>query len=408
MKQHKFFNLLIIASLLVVATALAPVQTARAGGGGAPAYVRSQAGGAPWGETTNEAAMDTVFGAGNWDDLRYETVDPAVLFSVYRTFVFMEGGDDDANDMEAFLTANQTDIEAWVSNGGRLFINAAPNEGNGMSYGFGGVKLIYPGFPGNEGNAVDSGHSIFNGPYTPIASNFTGGSFSHAYITGGSWVPVIVNENLHPSLAETSWGDGCVLFGGMTTDNFHSPQPEAANLRANILDYLNYTFACVTPNQLLTNGSFEIDANGNKWPDDWGQVSLDRTIDKLDSLFHSDGMYSMKMAGKSHVQKMVTQSIYITGDSPDYFYFSVDSRASKVPSNAIYRAQVILYNGATQIGIETFNFEKGTHGFQTGGLLINAPGPYTRITVRLIYNATSGQVWFDSASLLQIVAPIPD
>jgi hypothetical protein len=34
------------------------------------------------------------------------------------------------------------------------------------------------------------------------------------------------------------FGDGLVLFGGMTTDNFHSPQPQAQNLRANILDYL--------------------------------------------------------------------------------------------------------------------------------------------------------------------------
>ena len=27
------------------------------------------------------------------------------------------------------------------------------------------------------------------------------------------------------------------LIDGMTTDNYHSPQPEAANLRANIIDY---------------------------------------------------------------------------------------------------------------------------------------------------------------------------
>ena len=37
------------------------------------AYLRSVVG-RPWSVTTNEAAMDQVFGAGNWLDLRYETV----------------------------------------------------------------------------------------------------------------------------------------------------------------------------------------------------------------------------------------------------------------------------------------------------------------------------------------------
>ena len=38
---------------------------------------------------TNEQAMDLVFGVGTWDDLRYETVDPGVLFSGTYTFIFL-------------------------------------------------------------------------------------------------------------------------------------------------------------------------------------------------------------------------------------------------------------------------------------------------------------------------------
>ncbi len=38
-------------------------------------------------------------------------------------------------------------------------------------------------------------------------------------------------------LAELKWGAGTVLFGGMTTTNFHSPFPAALNLRANTLAY---------------------------------------------------------------------------------------------------------------------------------------------------------------------------
>ncbi len=101
-----------------------------------PVYMRSTVG-APWGQNTNETAMDTVFGNGNWDDLRYETVNVASLFSASNEFIFMEGGDNNADELETFLTTNLVAMQDWVSAGGRLFINAAPNEGDGMDFGFG-------------------------------------------------------------------------------------------------------------------------------------------------------------------------------------------------------------------------------------------------------------------------------
>ena len=36
-------------------------------------YIRSTVG-APWGQASNESSMDSVFGAGQWSDLRYEAV----------------------------------------------------------------------------------------------------------------------------------------------------------------------------------------------------------------------------------------------------------------------------------------------------------------------------------------------
>jgi len=105
------------------------------------AYVRSTAG-APWSATSNEAAMNRVFGTNNWQDLRYETVNVGVLLSPVTRAIYMEGSDVDATEMENFLTANIAAIQNWVSNGGSLFLNAAPNEDNGMSMGF-GVTLLY-------------------------------------------------------------------------------------------------------------------------------------------------------------------------------------------------------------------------------------------------------------------------
>ncbi len=201
------------------------------------AYLRSVAG-APWGSISNETAMNQVFGAGNWQDLRYETLSTSSLFLPATTFIYMEGSDMDATEMEAFLSNNITLVQNWVSNGGNLFLNAAPNEDNGMSFGF-GVTLTYPDTSAAGGAAVP-GHPIFAGPFSPVGTAWTGTSFGHATVSGPGLIPLITNTTgNHVILGEMTWGAGHVLFGGMTTDNFHSPQPQAHNLRANIIAYLS-------------------------------------------------------------------------------------------------------------------------------------------------------------------------
>ena len=67
-----------------------------------------------------ELAMNDVFGVGNWVDARYETVDPPTMFSD-SDFIFMEGGDDNANEMEAFLSANAAAIDTFVNGGGVMW-----------------------------------------------------------------------------------------------------------------------------------------------------------------------------------------------------------------------------------------------------------------------------------------------
>jgi len=198
-------------------------------------YLRSNTG-APWGQTTNEQAMDLAFGAGNWDDLRFETVNIAALFSGGTSFIFMEGSDFTANEMETFLAANQAALEGWVAGGGSVFINAAPNEGDGMSYGFGGVSLNYSDFSGSA-TAINGAHAIFNGPLLPAGTNFTGNWFSHASVSGGGITGLIQDDDGSFVLASLSFGAGHALFGGMTTTNWHDPDPNSLNLRANILSY---------------------------------------------------------------------------------------------------------------------------------------------------------------------------
>jgi hypothetical protein len=220
-------SLLLILIASIFATSLA----------NADAYIRGAS--APWDRSTNEAAMDAAFGAGNWDDLRM--ADGAGPFAPgAHTFIFLEGGDDTAIELSNFLAANKTAIENFVNGGGALLLNSAPNQGSNIDFGFGGVTLTYPSFTGTV-TAVDATHPIFIGPFTPVVTDYTGGWFGHA-IVGGGVTPLIIGAPGDDSAGETvlgemAFGSGLVMFGGMTTDNYHSPQPEAANLLANIVTY---------------------------------------------------------------------------------------------------------------------------------------------------------------------------
>jgi len=235
-------------------------HTGAVAGTGAWYIYSNTTGGEPWFSTNNTTAMTTTFGAEGvgWNRGFYETVSPAAIFGPDNCFVFLEGSDGHAIEMETFLTANMATIEAWVSSGGKLLLNAAPNEGDGMSFGFGGTNLVYSYFT-STADATVPGHAIFNGPNLPCGTTFTGTSFGHARITG-TGLTNLMHDQAAPSnivLAEKSWGAGTVMFGGMTTSNWHNPDPNADNLRANIFDYLScgpVVADCPAPVGLMADG----------------------------------------------------------------------------------------------------------------------------------------------------------
>jgi len=234
-------------------------------GTGAVYVYSNTTGGEPWFTTSNTTAMNTAFGpeGTGWNRQFFETLDPATTFSPDNCFVFLEGSDSHANELETFLTANISLIENWVASGGKLLLNSAPNEGDGMSFGFDGTTLTYAYYTGNA-TASDPAHPVFAGPFTPVGTDWTGSSFGHAIVSGTGLTSVIV-DLFNPTavvLAEKTWGSGMVMFGGMTTNNFHSPLTEAANLRANILNYLSCTpvAVCEIPSGLFADGITTNDA----------------------------------------------------------------------------------------------------------------------------------------------------
>jgi hypothetical protein len=207
--------------------------------GTATFYLRSNIG-EPWGNGSNVTAMNVVFGSGAWSAAFFETANAAAIFSNSTRFVFMDGSDGGANAFNTFITNNITLIQNWVNSGGSLLLNSAPNQGGNINLGFGGTTIIYsyPTSRCGSVTAVNGAHPIFTSPIPVGSGPFTGNDFSHSYINGTGLTNLIQGCTFF-QLSYKQWGAGNVAFGAMTTPNFHSPQPNAQNLRQNILSWLN-------------------------------------------------------------------------------------------------------------------------------------------------------------------------
>jgi gliding motility-associated-like protein len=208
-------------------------------------YIKSSIGN-PWGSTTNQTTMDNAFGPGGWTLEAFETIDVGAVFVPSTSFVFIDGSDGQASELAAFLTPiTLLLIEDWVDAGGRLLINSAPNEGGDINFGFDGTTLNYTGWSTLTPDVIapDVLHPALAGPMLPTDPDMDGNYYAHAYIDGVGYTNVLVDEfdASNVILAEKCWGSGRVMMGGMTTFNWHDPDPHAEHFRANIMTYLNET-----------------------------------------------------------------------------------------------------------------------------------------------------------------------
>ncbi len=190
--------------------------------------------------------MNTAFGAGNWNQFTFENAVSSGIFTPGSyTFLFFDGGDQNGTDFANFLSNNESSLQTFVSDGGSVFLDAAQNTGpNTINTGLGAtLEWGGTGYPYASSNAyaVNTANAIFNTPNTPVGTSWTGNYFSHDAVAAGTgFTPLITSgsgDTGNVILTGSSYGAGYVLVGGMSTTEFHSPQPQADNLLANILVY---------------------------------------------------------------------------------------------------------------------------------------------------------------------------
>ena len=237
-------NIITMKKIILIAIALICLFNFNSNAQQGVVYVTDQ-NGEPWGSQSQINAMNTVFGNGGWTTSYYQNANAQAIFSNANCFVYVEGGQNNDTPMNNFTTANQALMQTWVQNGGHLFLNSA-GWNSDINCGFGGVTItlnpayIYASAPGAV-TVGQGGHPIFNNGLYPSGASWTGNYFSHDVINGPSGTNLITCTGAQGNqigLTELQDGCGIVLFGGMTSTSWHSPQPDADNLLNAIYDYM--------------------------------------------------------------------------------------------------------------------------------------------------------------------------
>ena len=125
--------------------------------------------------------------------------------------------------------------------------------------------------------------------------------------------------------------------------------------------------------------------------------------DGKDLVTKQQGIASVKITGKVGVTKTLTQTIQLSGGAGDLFTFSYWSKDLAVPKGSgKCRAEVLLFNGSTQVFAKIVDCVTGNSSFKKRTLsFVNPTSPYTVVVIKFIYTKPYGTIWFDGISLIR-------
>lgn len=154
--------------------------------------------------------------------------------------------------------------------------------------------------------------------------------------------------------------------------------------------------AVCLPMELVANGGFQADSDGDGVPDRWTAANLGTN----DGRACSGDPCLVKMRGSGTVKRM-TQTVQYAGNAGDSITLRARSRAKDVPAGGgPYRALATIFHGDGSKQSIVLNFSPGKHGFERLNQTVTATEDFTNISVAIEYGRTGGLVRFDSVSLL--------
>jgi len=152
---------------------------------------------------------------------------------------------------------------------------------------------------------------------------------------------------------------------------------------------------------LVKNGSFEKDSNGDGLPNSWelnieaGSIDGDKRVCNQSYA----GECSFKMVGDT-TNKSLFQSIPVGGPAGTEVNFSVRTKGKLLTGGFTY-AFVQFYHTGGGSNSETFIFPGGTTPWTLYQFSVAASQNFDSIGIGFFISADSGKVWFDKVKLVE-------
>jgi hypothetical protein len=156
--------------------------------------------------------------------------------------------------------------------------------------------------------------------------------------------------------------------------------------------------AVPTPPNLIKNGGFERDANGNHLPDYWVKDRLNAQFTRTSFAKH-DGSYSGRHLGKSDLSYSVRQDLtdVVAGET---YHFSGWTRIPATTDTFTYRIRIVWFgsNGA-KIGTSGLAVFTKPVGWTQTQRNVTAPGGTVRARIVMSVTSLNGTILADTFSL---------
>ena len=181
----------------------------------------------PWGADEDFQNFTTVFGAGGF--VSYSTfsgADPTAIFVPNNNFVMVEGGADSDAAFQTYLADNQGSILNWVQDGGTLLLQSAGWDPG--TYGIGPGSLVQDLYfnASNCGTLTPAGRSMLTGTDPTQCGEY----LAHDYVSGTGLTALMIGSNTGATIiAETQYGNGYIVYSGLTDSEWNYSGPSLVN-----------------------------------------------------------------------------------------------------------------------------------------------------------------------------------
>ena len=154
---------------------------------------------------------------------------------------------------------------------------------------------------------------------------------------------------------------------------------------------------------LVANGSFEKDTNGDGIPNNWGTQDLDLADKRVCNQSYA-GSCSFKFTdgGGTTANEAILQIINVSGSAGDTFTLSWWTKTRDLVNGggySIVRIYIDHTDGSFD-GNESLPLSEGTTNWTKDQFSSQSTEPYDSIRVVIIYTSEGGKTWFDKVKLV--------